>query len=154
MYNAPSVTYPVGRSFFQAGLLFGLALLGAGLGAGWIIASPRFGAAQLAMVLLWLMAAAVAGWCWRRPARGELQWDGQAWAWRSAAAPAAWPGQVAVRLDWQRGLLLAFVGESGRTQWLWLARSADATRWPALRRALYAASGRRASPLDVGGFVS
>ena len=152
MHNAPSVTYPVGRSFFFAGLLLGLALLSAGVGVGWIVSSERFGAAQLAMLLLWLTTAAVAGWCWRRPAQGELQWDGQAWTWRSgAAAMAAWPGQVAIRLDWQRGLLLEFFGESGRTQWLWLARSADATRWLAVRRALYGAPGRVTPPLDARG---
>lgn len=154
MHNAPSVSYPVGRSFFQVGLLSVLALLAAGLGVGWIVSSPRFGVAQLAMLLLWLMAAVVSGWGWRRTEQGELQWDGQTWAWRRAGAPEGWPGQVAVRLDWQRGLLLAFVGETGRAQWLWLARSADATRWLALRRALYAAPGRRVSPLDAGGFVA
>lgn len=153
MHNAPAVSYPVGRSFFQAGLLLGLALLSAGLGGYWIAHSGRFGAPQLLIVLLWLTAAVVAGGAWRRPARGELQWDGQAWAWHSGAT-AAWPGQVAVRLDWQRGLLLAFAGESGRTQWLWLARSADATRWPAVRRALYAAPGRATPALDAGGLAS
>jgi hypothetical protein len=130
----------VGRSFFQLALSLGLALLSAALGLVWTLSSGHFGAAQGAMLLLWLLAASAAVWGWLRPACGELQWDGQDWVWHGGARSEV--GRVVVRLDWQRGLLLAFQSASGARQWLWLTRAADAARWLAMRRALYATPGR------------
>lgn len=136
MHHAPSVTYPVGRSFFQLALSLMLACLGFGLGLVWMRYSGGPGVAQGVMLLLWLLVAATAMGDWLRPACGALQWDGRDWVWHGSSSPDV--GRVMVRLDWQRVLLLEFVGASGARQWLWLTQAADAQGWLALRRALYA----------------
>lgn len=151
MHNAPSVTYPVGRFFLLTGLWTALGSLSAVLLVSWTVAIGRFGPAQLFMLLLWSVAAGVAVWCWQRPEQGHLQWDGVAWAWHGAGPVR--PGQLSVRLDWQHVLLLAFVSETGRTHWLWLARSTDARRWLAVRRALYGAPQRQRMATDDGALV-
>lgn len=138
LHNAPPVFYPLGRSSFLGGLLFGLWLAGALLALAWGRLASLSGAllmSGLAAVLLAGMAAAIH---WKNTPSGQLAWDGQAWCWVSAADPAGLAApEVAVVADLQRWLLLRLDNPSGACLWLWAERRAAPERWLALRRAVY-----------------
>ena len=140
--HAPSVSYPVGRSAFQALLL--LALGAAGLAAcgllAWQVAGWRAWLAGLAAVAI---AAWAALW-WRTQSEGLLLWDGAAWDWSPAGQGLARRGRIDVLLDLQHALLLRWAGEEGRCEWLWAERGRAPTRWAALRRAVYSPAGSAA----------
>jgi hypothetical protein len=101
-------------------------------------------AAWLAPTLLVALPAALAGglgagWlAWRRRAPGALQWDGQSWLWQvDGDEPVT--GSVAVAIDLDRWMLLAFVPTDGARHWLALSRREVASPWSTLRAALYGA---------------
>lgn len=151
MRNAPSVTYPVGRSAFQGRLLLGLCLAGA-----------------LALVLWWWLSEAPSGWVlgigwagwlswtwvalrsWRYAPVGRLQWDASplhdpalrrngTWRWLPAGVGAAQDlDAVLWMLDAQAVVLLRLQRAEGRALWLWLDAAREPARWDALRRALKA----------------
>src|SRR5687768_2516172 len=87
MHGAPSVSYPVGRSRFAAGLLLAGWLLGVAAVGLWSfqVRAPgwQLGASLAVVVLTGLYAARE----WLRAAQGVLSWDGQSWSW-SARGPA------------------------------------------------------------------
>lgn len=135
MYNAPPVTYPVGRSRFQAVLQGALWLLGAAIVSGWCwqvdILGWRQGLAALAVV--------GAGWLglyewWKTPV-AALRWDGQQWFWIGNGVP--WVARVSVHLDLQQHMLLCLRPESGRSLWCWADRASKPALWRSLRRAVY-----------------
>jgi len=143
MHNAPSVSYPVGRSFFPALALAALWLLGAAATAAWAWQAGVSTAARLLAGAVLALAGLGALGFWRRMPEGELAWDGERWTWPSGAAG---EGVLAVGLDLQRALLLRWQG--GRAaQWLWLERSRAPQRWDDLRRAVYS----RATPDALAG---
>lgn len=139
MHNAPSVSYPVGRSLWAAVLVFAGWLAGAAAAGWWVLASPAPGWRQGLGVAAVLLAGAWAAWEWRRMPAGELSWDGSRWAW-PGAAPAE-PLSVEAALDLQHVLLLRWRAP-GCSGWLWLERSHRPARWDELRRAVYS----RANP--------
>ncbi|MDD2810947.1 hypothetical protein [Rhodoferax sp.] len=136
MHNAPTVTYPVGRSSFQAwslGLLMGLEVLtlvawGASVDTlRWWHGVVWAGLVITALVLL-------RSW-WRTPA-SQLAWDGT--AWHLTAAHNAWAVQPQLIFDLQTVMLVQLSGSCpawGR--WLWLERAFAPNFWLALRRALH-----------------
>jgi toxin CptA len=134
MHNAPSVSYPVGRSLLAGGLAAAVWLLGALVAVQWILQSQvsgwRLGAAGIVLAF----GATAAGWTWWITPHGTLAWDGQSWVWTGASGTDI--GAVEVRLDLQRCLLLHFRGPPA-SRWLWLERSHCAERWDDLRRAVY-----------------
>jgi hypothetical protein len=132
MHGAPSVSYPVGRSRFAAGILAAGWLLGCAAALLWWTHSPdRW---RMAMMFAALAATgAGAAWSWRSQRRGVLEWDGAAWSWGDAGATA---GQIEVALDLQHTLLVSWTA-AGVSRWLWLARSDRSERWDDLRRAVY-----------------
>jgi toxin CptA len=143
MHSAPSVSYPVGRSRFAAGLLVILWLLGAATTAmGWAQAQApgwRWGAAAVLLVAVGVLAA----WSWWREPSAILSWDGENWRW-----PAAGAGDTAVPqvvLDLQRWMLLRRAGGSG-TNWLWLERARRPASWDDVRRAVYSRARPQAPP--------
>jgi toxin CptA len=140
MHNAPSVTYPVGRSRLAALLLAGVWLAGAAALGAWAAqdAGPPWRTALASALLALTGCNAWLAW-WRSPV-GELGWDATAWRWTPAGS-AAEPAQVACVLDLQAALLLR-TSCQGRTRWLWARRAALPARWPDLRRAVYS----RATP--------
>jgi toxin CptA len=144
MHNAPSVTYPVGRSLFAACLYaatWGSAALAI---VTWTMQSQAVGlrhagaAAALAFAAAWLALA----W-WRSPT-GDMSWSGAAWQWVGDGAPAA-AGHPVVRLDLQRWLLLEWRGGSGGVLWLWAERRRLPVHWQPLRRAVYSPARTEAS---------
>ena len=158
MQNAPSVTYPVGRSashtliWLVLGALSGLTLAAA-CWSTWL-ASPSQTAwgRWLAGFALWLVWLLVAGWRWQRQPGGVLKWDAQAASLGLEAQPGAWfwlahergskpefvrPEKI---FDGQSRLLLRLHGQSWPFGcWIWLERATDSAGWDDLRRALVAA---------------
>ena len=141
MHSAPSVTYPVGRSFWAGAAMAVVWALGLVVSAlwSWQLAGPGW-----RMALAWLAcaatgAAAVTAW-WRSPA-GRLHGSDGAWQWAPAQGPAL-DGSVRVALDLQHLLLLRLSSQGGAAVWLWLERRSAPAHWAALRRAVYS----RANP--------
>ena len=134
MHNAPSVSYPVGRSPLAGGLAAVLWLLGALVTVQWVLDSQVSGWRLAAAVIALAFAALAAGWNWWIMPRGTLAWDGQSWTWTCAAGTDL--GAVEVRLDLQLCLLLHFRGQA-QALWLWPERARCAERWDDLRRAVY-----------------
>ena len=131
MHNAPSVSYPAGRSRFAAALLAAVWLAGCAAAALWLRQAP-FAWRPLAMCAALCAAGGFAAWQWWRSPAGVLAWDGQAWRW--SAHPGE--GSVTVALDLQRMMLLRW-SAPGAARWLWLSRARGAQRWDDLRRAVY-----------------
>jgi toxin CptA len=143
MHNAPSVSYPLGRSRFFAALLLALWLLGGAATTLLWFQSPspnwRHGAAWLVLAA----AGAFTAWHWWHGPSGMLAWDGESWNWSGAQAEES--GVLEVSLDLQHWLLLRW--NSGTAScWLWLARADHAERWGDLRRAVYSRARPEALP--------
>ena len=134
MHSAPSVSYPVGRSRFAAGLLLAAWLLGTAAVALWLNEVRAPGWQRGASVLLVLAAGLGAASSWWRTPAGALSWDGENWCWPAAGQGGA--GAVTVGLDLQHWLLLRWTDGSA-PRWLWLERARHAERWDDLRRAVY-----------------
>lgn len=149
MHNAPPVTYPVGRSRFQAGAQGALWLLGVATVAGWCwqvdALGWRQGAAALSVVGAGLLA--VFGW-WKTPA-AALRWDGQQWFW--TANDVARTVHVSAHLDLQHHLLLRLRPDAGRPLWCWAERASQPVHWRSLRRAVYSPARPQDEPTSALG---
>lgn len=158
MQNAPSVTYPVGRSLVYAGLLAGVAglgLLALGLSLWWWTPVSKSG--LWLGFLAWLIWSTLALAGWRRSSQGLLQWDaraldplaapeGRAVGWRWTHSGQEEPDTVdAVEwaLDAQFFVLLKLSLPGHRRRWVWLEARRDPARWDDLRRALTRHARRR-----------
>lgn len=144
MHAAPSVTYPVGRSRFEAGLLAVLWLLTVAAAVAWTWQVPYPGWRQ---ALVWAAVAACGIFAvlgWRRSPVGSLAWDGGGWQWRERDIVHA--GRAALALDLQSRLLLRWVPAQGRGHWLWAERASAPPHWDALRRAVYSRPNNEAPP--------
>ena len=143
MHNAPSVSYPVGRSRFAAAALSMLWLLGAlATVLSWLqapVSAWRWGGAAALLLLVGLLAAR--SW-WRQPS-GLLTWDGEGWSWSVAGVVET--GVPEVCLDLQHRMLIRWVA-GGATRWLWLELSARPSHWDDLRRAVYSRARSAALP--------
>lgn len=146
MHSAPSVSYPVGRSFFLA-CLMGLAwLAGACVVGAWLLSlSPSVGLTAFAPGVV-LLAGVLATRSWRASPVGEVCWDGQAWTWRGQAV-----AFEAVVLDLQACLLVFWRSPGAGTGWLWLERAARPDRWSDLRRAVYSRPRIDSTPFPTDG---
>ncbi len=134
MHNAPSVSYPVGRSLVAGALACAAWLLGALACVQWTVQSQASGWRLVAAGIALAAAALASAWNWWAMPRGILGWDGQSWTW--TAAGTAYAGTVEVRLDLQQCLLVHFRSPAV-SHWLWLERAHCAERWDELRRAVY-----------------
>jgi toxin CptA len=132
MHNAPAVSFPVGRSRFQAWFLSTAWLVGTATCVGWITVVDASGWRQ-AMACAMSMAAGAAAWTgWQRQTGGSLHWDGLCWRLDSSIT-----GNLAVHLDFQNFLLLSLRLEKGGVRWLWIDRCAELAHWQAFRRAVH-----------------
>jgi toxin CptA len=140
MYNAPAVSYPVGRSHFKRLITGALMLLAWAVLGVWCHQAPRLGWPQGLGVGVWLLALGLAVRDASQSPQGHLSWDGQEWHWASAGPSRL--VEVRPQLDAQSWILLALSGaQTGlRTDqnWLWLERTNDPLQWDALRRAVWA----------------
>lgn len=152
MRSAPSVVYPVGRCAFQGWVLVVLGGVSASAELMFLLQTD----VRSQGLWGWLICCAVPfGWSawmawaflnWRRSPVGSLHWssgDGQrldeagAWSWTDRAAVESLRlAEVECVLDLQRWVLLRVVGVDRGQHWLWVERSARASRWGDLRRAL------------------
>lgn len=148
MHNAPSVTYPVGRSRAFACLMGGFWLLGAAAMASWAVQVGnlgwRVGAGFLCVVASGLWAIRT----WATMPVGDLCWDGQDWQWISAGG--AMTGVLTVHLDVQSHLLLAFRPAGAGLIWCWAERCKAGIYWADLRRAVYSRAKTVVSPQGAG----
>lgn len=149
MHNAPSVTYPVGRSVWYARLMGGVAVLGLlGVVLGGVYGSWR---AALVCGPVWGLWLAAALWARRRLPQGKLSWlpdrvepDGPlgapgVWSWASGAYRQGVALKRVERVyDLQRAVLLRLHNPDGACTWIWVERSTEPGRWLDLRRALVA----------------
>lgn len=139
MHNAPAVSFPVGRSRFEGGLLLAGFLLACSVAALWIGDQAPMDWRPALALLAAVLTGLVAGWRWFRAPSGMLHWDGQ--QWQLELASAALPGRAIMRLDLQAWILLEFQAETGQLHWFWLHHDRQTRRWSALRRALCARAG-------------
>ncbi|WP_225784060.1 hypothetical protein [Xenophilus sp. Marseille-Q4582] len=150
MRSAPSVSFPVGRSRFEGGLLLALGLAGGAALALWMAQAVAPAGWKAGALAGWLAGCAWAWRQWRATPVGRLDWREEGWFWAragegAASEPSPLPAPPRVVLDLQHVLLLQAPGFAPR--WFWLARRDDPACWNALRRAAHArAFGREATP--------
>jgi len=150
-YHAPPVSYPVGRSVWEARWLCLLWCLAALLAAAGVAqgAAPWAEAAAMAAfgVLVLLLAGAAVGLVVHlrcRP-KGEFRWQEGGWHWLPANVHGTLGEPMPVNriecvCDFQRRLLLRLHGGADLPRWLWLEQDLDPVRWLALRHAVWAQS--------------
>jgi hypothetical protein len=134
MHNAPTVSYPVGRSHFQAWLAMVMLLTALITQLAWFT-QALWGWRQGFMGVAFGLAVALALFEWRRSLQGTIAWDGVVWRFNGGQQPVI--GQVLVRLDFQFMMLLTLTPLTGQRLWLWAERRRDAARWLSLRRAAF-----------------
>jgi hypothetical protein len=137
MYNAPAVSFSVGRSRFHGLLLAVVIVTGGGVLILWGTQVDTLGMRQLAATVLWLMAAGWALQDWLQTPIGTLAWDGQVWVWICNNESLAVDLDVAI--DSQGALLLCLQAHGRQRAWLWPERRMAPTRWSDFRRAVFAA---------------
>ena len=135
MHSAPSVTYPVGRSRFQGWFIALTGLIGVLTGLLWHQYADLTGWRPWLFAGTLIFSCVCAFYAWYCSPQGELRWDGQGWRWTSKEV--ALSGSVTAHLDFQNLLLLSMHLTTGERIWLWPERVTDATRWNALRRAIF-----------------
>ncbi|OOG38432.1 hypothetical protein [Polaromonas sp. A23] len=151
MHSAPSVVYPLGRSFVQGLTLLGFWLAGALVLGFWWAITPGAGWRLWFTLTVLLGSGMAAAWRWKNSPAGQLCWDGQVWRWQSQAYLAGMPGrQLTVALDLQRTMLLRLENQDHTPLWLWAARSAMPERWLDLRRAAHSAQRVLIAPSSPG----
>jgi hypothetical protein len=136
MHNAPSVTYPVGRSRVLGGLLVFLWLAGAAALTGWSLLSDALTWRHALSFLCLIVCGMGAAYNWRQMVEGELCWDGQYWQWSKHDARVA-GGRLTVCVDVQSRMLLRLKRAGQAPCWFWAERALRPQRWSDLRRAVY-----------------
>ncbi|CAN7283889.1 hypothetical protein LJR084_001478 [Variovorax sp. LjRoot84] len=135
MHDAPSVSYPVGRSRNADRLLSIIWACGACCAAAacYRLDDPDW---RIGLLALSVVGAGAAAWrsTLRRTAFTELSFDGRHW---SLADSAGLRAGVKVALDFQSSLLLCLTEARRMRRWVWLDRSTLPERWQDLRRAVY-----------------
>ena len=137
-HDAPPVTYPLGRSVFQASVLAGFWLAGLIAAGAWayLVRQPdwRIGVCVASVVVAGM--AAYRGW--KNSPAGSIAWDGQSWRWES---PGYQTGvaeqQLSVLADFQGVMLLRIENHAKAGMWLWVERKSFPERWMDFRRAVY-----------------
>ena len=145
MYNAPSVAFPVGRSFLVLAFLGLVWVTGAGVTMGLLTGVDLPMDRQATVLVLWLGCGAAAGRAWWRTPAGELRWDGKDWTWTGGIIRIE-----RVALDTQSALLLRWHDTGGRRGWLLLERRLGPPRWGDLRRAVYSRRQAQTAPPSPG----
>ncbi|NBY69427.1 MAG: hypothetical protein EBQ58_11585 [Betaproteobacteria bacterium] len=164
--NAPSVDYPVGRFFWNAYWVLGLAVLSLlALILSWLAGQfDGWRAASLFAAWFFLTLFSVAS-LKREATPHWLCWDGQEWLVQSALSQSTQalalapmpalkirldrpsidlPSQdayaIRVHLDFQQYLFVSLFNSTSRTQWFWVAKRSFPERWHGFRCAVYSHS--------------
>lgn len=136
MHSAPAVSYPVGRSHFQAIVLSMAWLAGLLAGTFWLLEDRAWDWRHALFTSLLVLGAGLAARSWQKTTSGILRWDGQTWWLSTGHDPHA--GRVRVHLDLQHAMLLSLMREDGVVHWFWPQRSLSPLAWQAFRRAVHA----------------
>ena len=137
-HNAPSVTYPLGRSHWQAFLLSAFWLVAFLLAGVWTLGSQQLGWRQAAGFITVMGAGWAARYGWKNAPVGQLAWDRQVWRWEGPGYQAGVAEyELSVALDFQNVMLLRVENQAHAKLWLWAERRAFPERWLDLRRAVY-----------------
>ena len=152
MYNAPAVSFPVGRSGFHGLLVLLIWLAGVVVCAAWLILLDSAGWRLTLASFTLAVVGLIAGRAWWLSPQGLLCWDGQVWRLEASElvhpTGSKWVGDLAVHLDFQFFMLLSLRNKVAGLHWFWLSRSGDARIWLALRRAVHARAGVSKQGLD------
>ncbi len=135
MHSAPAVSFPVGRSRFQGGVILFVFLACSAIALVWHGQTDLAIWRQGLFLVCSLVTCAIAAVMWRRSPQGSLRWDGQDWSWTEKNESQS--GRLSVHLDFQFFLLVSLRTECGVRLWLWPERQAMALRWHDLRRAVF-----------------
>ena len=137
-HNAPSVTYPLGRSRFQAWMVSVLWLAALLVVGAWVVTSQYVGWRQSLGLVLVVGAGLAALHGWKNSPVGQLAWNGQVWRWEGPGYQAGVAEyELSVALDLQNLMLLRIENQAHAKLWLWVERRAFPARWSDLRRAVY-----------------
>ncbi len=136
MHSAPAVSFPVGRSRFQGGLIGLLIACGVLTVTAWSLQADALGWRHGLAASVCLATSVWAAWHgWHTP-KGSLAWDGAAWYWAVDAQSSVVAPEVVI--DLQQLVLLRLRDPAGAfVTWVWLDEALNPLRWVALRRALY-----------------
>jgi hypothetical protein len=134
MHNAPTVSYPVGRSHFQAALLIFLLVAAIMTWFLWVANAP-WGWRQGLMIVTLCLAALFAWQQWQLTCQGMLSWDGTTWCFSGTHSSVM--GSISVQLDFQFLLFLKMTPLSGPQLWLWAERKRHEPLWVPLRLAVF-----------------
>jgi toxin CptA len=133
MHRAPAVSFSVARSQWHLWSIVLLSLLASATTWAFVQSqSPDFRSIVLAGTVLAVSAVAFIGWQASRP--GCLRWDGQQWHWSGFEASRAC--RLALRMDFQKVLLVSLHDGVRRPVWLWLEETTHDPAWKPLRRAI------------------
>ena len=152
MRNAPSVSFPVGRSPFEGRLLLCLGLAGGAALGLWRWQTAASDLLAVGLLGLWMAGCVLAWRRWRASAAGWLHWRDGAWTFGASRASADNDivlARLRVALDFQTILLLELKSASRAPRWLWLSHSDDPPHWNALRRAVHARAVRASMPASM-----
>lgn len=137
-HNAPSVTYPLGRSRWQLWLLSSLWLSALVLVLAWPLTSQQVTWRQFAGLAATIGAGLVALRGWNNSPVGRLAWDGQVWRWEGRGYQVGMADyDLLVAIDFQSLMLLRIENQAHAKLWLWAERRTLPARWLDLRRAVY-----------------
>lgn len=132
------MTYPLGRSHWQAWVLLSLWLAALLVVGVWVATSQSIGGRQCLglAVVVGVGLAALHGW--KHSPVGQLAWDGQVWRWEGPGYQSGVAEyELSATLDFQNLMLLRIENQAHAKLWLWAERRALPMRWLDLRRAVY-----------------
>jgi len=140
MYNAPSVSYPVGRCAFQRKLLIFLTCVTLAMLLTWALLQPMSSVLWFAAFVTCLAIVLGGHSCLRD--EGVLTWDGQVWCLHHQSGRLKDAlGTVAVSLDVQQALVLQWQpisdGPESSKRWLWMGAENAPIFWQDLRCAVF-----------------
>ena len=143
MHRAPAVSLSTVRSRWHLRFIVALFVSEVATLVAHSLAQPQseVQAIVVAGAMLFFPLVALMGWYQSVP--GHLRWNGQHWRWSGFGDQAVCA--LALRLDWQRGLLVLLRCKGQRSVWLWLDACEDTYQWNAFRRALVSS---QVAPLD------
>lgn len=134
MHSAPTVSYPVGRSRFQAALLIAIVLATLATNLLWWASALWDWRTNLMLALLCL-AMRLAWQAWRHTRQGTLAWNGVRWCFTDLQSCVT--GTVSVPIDLQSTLLFKLTPQDGAHLWLWAERRRLEPLWLSLRLAAF-----------------
>lgn len=132
------MSYPLGRSHWQAWVLSGFWIVALLLVGAWVVASQQVGLRQLAGLAAVIGVGLAAYYGWKNSPVGQLAWDGQVWRWEGPGYQAGVAEyELLAAADFKNVMLLRIENQAHAKLWLWAERRAFPARWLDLRRAVY-----------------